>query len=100
MTRQMALRVAHVRAIQLTDAIVREAGPGADGLGARLVAQEAQRQLHARPLAAVTIVADAHGERPSKFLPRPFWCKPAKTQSINLVKNTRLYTLQTLILSP
>ena len=60
MARQMAPRLTHVGAIQLADAIIRQAGPRADGLRARLVSQEAQRQLHARSLAAVTVVGDAH----------------------------------------
>src|SRR5438105_2143197 len=56
MSRQVAPRVAHVGAVELTDAVVREPGPGADGLGARLVAQEAQRELQRPALAPVAIV--------------------------------------------
>src|SRR5262249_35574557 len=60
MARQVPPRLAHVRAIELADAIVRQPGPRADGLRARLVMQEAQRQLHACALAAVAVIGDAH----------------------------------------
>ena len=45
MAREVAPRLTQVGAIELADAIVREAGPRADGLRARLVLQEAQRHL-------------------------------------------------------
>src|SRR5215831_9462293 len=60
MAREVPPRLAHVGAIELADAIVRQPGPGADGLRARLVMQEAQCQLHACALAVVTVVGDAH----------------------------------------
>jgi hypothetical protein len=58
------LRASRVRAVQLADAVVAEAGPRADGLRARLVAQETQCQFHAHPLAVVSIVADPHALLP------------------------------------
>src|SRR5215470_8312305 len=81
MAREVAPRVIHVGAIELADAIVREAGPRADGLRARLVTQEAQRQLHARALAAVAIVRDAHARNFGKNSPkrnRENWLKIPK----------------------
>jgi hypothetical protein len=44
----------------LPDPIIRQTGPGANGLGARLMAQEPECQVKAKPLAAVAIVRDAH----------------------------------------
>src|SRR6267143_5585511 len=67
MTRQVTPRMTHVGAVQLADAVVRQTGPRADGLGARLVPQEAQCQLHAQALAPVAIVANAHGSLPAAF---------------------------------
>jgi hypothetical protein len=60
MSRHLALRVAEVGTVELADAVVGQPGPGADRLRARLVAQEAQRQLHLQPLALIAIVRDAH----------------------------------------
>src|SRR5437762_643254 len=87
----VAARLAHVGTVQLADAVVRQTGPGADGLGARLVPQEAQRQLHARSLAAVAIVADAHGSRPAALRVATLWERFSKTQPANLVKNYQIH---------
>src|SRR6516165_9129071 len=81
MARQVPLRLTQVRAIELANAIVRQPGPRPDGLRARLVMQEAQRQLHARALAAVTIVGDAHAGHFGKNSPkcnRQNWLKITK----------------------
>jgi len=48
--------VGDIRAVELADAIVGEARPGADGARARLVVDEAQRQVDSLAVAAVTIV--------------------------------------------
>src|SRR5580765_8460599 len=58
--RHLALRVAEVGTVELADAVVGKPGPGADGLRARLVTQEAQRQCHLQPLTVIAIVGDAH----------------------------------------
>src|SRR6185312_16277702 len=53
--------------IELADAIVTEARPDADRLGARLVCQKTQRQLQALPIALVAVFRDAHGRFPRRL---------------------------------
>jgi len=71
--RHRAARLLHVAAIELADAIVREAGPRPYGLRARLVLDEAQGEIETEPVAAVAVVGDAHGpplrERSCNFWP-------------------------------
>ena len=55
-----AAGLVEIGAIQLADAVVGEAGPRPDGVRARLVVDEPQRQVEPQPVAAVTIVRDPH----------------------------------------
>ena len=49
-----------VRADQFTNTVIAEAGPLSDGLGARLVFDEAKSELETRAIATVTIISDTH----------------------------------------
>src|SRR5262249_15341299 len=51
---------AHVGAIEISDAVIREAGPRPYGLCPRLVAQKPEREIQTKPLAAVAIIRDTH----------------------------------------
>src|SRR5437660_7259946 len=83
--------MAHVGAVQLAYPVVAESGPRANGLGACLVAQEAQSKLEAQPLAAVAIVRDAHGALPGVgAVEEPLGVKLPKNRSANLVKKYQI----------
>src|SRR6185437_1916983 len=58
--RNVATRASHIRAIQLTDSIVAESSPGANGLRVCLVLKKPQCELQAGAFAAVAIFRDAH----------------------------------------
>ena len=45
-----------IGAVELADAVVGETGPGADGVGAGLVVDEAQREVEPQPVPAIAIV--------------------------------------------
>lgn len=95
MARQVASRMIHVGPVELANAIIGEARPGADGPSAGLVAQEAQRQLHARALLAVAIVGDAHGSLRLLLVHRGgigaiLGKIHQKTQLVNLVENHQI----------
>src|SRR5581483_5491453 len=64
MTGNITGGAAEIGPIDLADAVIAEPGPDADGLRARLVSQETQRQLEALPIAIVPIFRDAHGRFP------------------------------------
>ena len=49
-----------IGAIELADAIVGQPGPCTDGVRARLVVDEAQREVEAQAVAAVAVVGDTH----------------------------------------
>ena len=49
-----------VGAIELAHPVFRETGPQADGVGAGLVTDQAQREVEAHAVAAVAVVGDAH----------------------------------------
>src|SRR4029453_16930442 len=68
MTRDPARRHGEIRAIELADAIVREAGPFANGVRARFGTHETQGQVEAQPIARVAIVRDAHEFSPVSFV--------------------------------
>src|SRR5450631_939739 len=51
----------HVAAVELAYPIVAQAGPLADRMGARFVADQAQRQVQALPVAGITVVGHSHG---------------------------------------
>ena len=74
--RQLAVRIVQVGAVQLADAVVAQAGPGADGLRARLVTQEAQREFHAQAFTVVAVVGNAHGGHPAVRDEPLCWCRP------------------------
>src|ERR1700722_7020186 len=56
-------RIVHrvdVGAVELTDAVIREHGPGANGMGARAMAEKTQRQIKAHVVPLVTIIRNSH----------------------------------------
>ena len=60
------LAVTKIASIELSDAVVAQASPAADGAGARLEPDETDCEVHARGVAAVAVVGDSHG-------PFPYW---------------------------
>src|SRR5689334_12412177 len=60
MARDKLRAMAHVRPVEISYTVIREAGPCSYCLRPRLVAQEPERKIETQPLAAVAIVRDTH----------------------------------------
>ena len=59
-----AVAVMHVAAVQLADPIVAQARPLANREGARLVADQPQRQIETLPVPGITVVGYSHVAAP------------------------------------
>src|SRR5271165_1843480 len=60
--------IQHVTAVQLADSIIAQARPLTDGMGARFVANQTQREIQALAVPRVAVIGHSHGGLPWQFV--------------------------------